>query len=168
MRRLRPRQPDEIFGMAREIWLARATHPQVLAAGQDGGLVSALLAWGLQTDRIDWALTSRRSPTRPWDAEPFLATTAAEALQAAGSRYSYSANSLAMREASRRGLKRLALVGTGCQARMNGTLPARRVNKCHPWCRTTRRVAGDRMLSVSPQGVRQAGHCDLWRRISSG
>jgi coenzyme F420 hydrogenase subunit beta len=125
----RPRQPEEVFGITRGIWLARATHPAVLAAAQDGGLVSALLIWGLQTDRIQGALCSRRSPTRPWDAEPFLATTPAEVLAAAGSRYSYSANTLAMRQAEQRGLQRLALVGTGCQAAINGTLPARRVNK---------------------------------------
>jgi coenzyme F420 hydrogenase subunit beta len=125
----RQRQPEEVFGISRGIWLARATHPAVLAAGQDGGLVSALLIWGLQSGQIQGALCSRPSPTRPWDAEPFLATTPAEVLEAAGSRYSYSANPLAMRQAERRGLGRLALVGTGCQAAINGMLPARRVNK---------------------------------------
>jgi coenzyme F420 hydrogenase subunit beta len=50
-------------------------------------------------------------------------------LEAAGSRYTYAANPLAMREAERRGLKRLALVGMSCQASINGTLQARRVNK---------------------------------------
>jgi coenzyme F420 hydrogenase subunit beta len=125
----RVRQPQEVFGISRGIWLARATHPQVLAAAQDGGLVSALLIWGLQTGRIEGVLCSRRSPTRPWDAEPFLATTPAEVLEAAGSRYSYSANPLAMRQAEQQGLGRLALVGTGCQAAINGTLQARRVNK---------------------------------------
>jgi coenzyme F420 hydrogenase subunit beta len=125
----RARRQDEVAGILRGIYLARADQAEVWAAGQDGGLVSALLLWGLRTGRIEGALTSRRSRTRPWDAEPFLATTSAEVLEAAGSRYTYSANALAMREAQRRGLKRLALVGTGCQAAMNGTLRARRVNK---------------------------------------
>jgi coenzyme F420 hydrogenase subunit beta len=125
----RARRPDESFGIVQGIYLARAMHPEVLAAGQDGGLVSALLLWGLQSGRIEGALCSRRSQVRPWDAEPFLATTPAEVLAAAGSRYTYSANALAMRQAEQRGLKRLALVGVGCQAAMNGTLQARRVNK---------------------------------------
>jgi coenzyme F420 hydrogenase subunit beta len=125
----RERQPDEVFGISRGIWLVRATDPDVVAAGQDGGLVSALLIWGLRNGRIEGALTSRRSRARLWDAEPFLATTPAEVLEAAGSRYTYSANPLAMRQAEERGLQRLALVGTGCQAAMNGTLQARRVNK---------------------------------------
>jgi coenzyme F420 hydrogenase subunit beta len=125
----RAREPDEVTGVRRGVFLARAADPSVLAVGQDGGLVSALLVWGLETGRIEGALTSRLSTTRLWDGEPFLATTRDEVLEAAGSRYTYAANPLAMREAERRGLKRLALVGMSCQASINGTLQARRVNK---------------------------------------
>ncbi|MGH3101500.1 MAG: coenzyme F420 hydrogenase/dehydrogenase beta subunit N-terminal domain-containing protein, partial [Thermoleophilia bacterium] len=125
----RAREADEVTGIRRGVFLARATDPAVLAAGQDGGLVSALLLWGLETDRIEGALTSRLSSARRWDGEPFLATNRDEVLEAAGSRYTYAANPLAMKEAERRGLKRLALVGMSCQASINGTLQARRVNK---------------------------------------
>ena len=125
----RAREPEEITGIRRGVFLARAADPAVLEAGQDGGLVTALLIWGLETDRIEGALTSRLSATRTWDGEPFLATTRAEVLEAAGSRYTYAANPLAMKEAERRGLRRLALVGMSCQASINGTLAARRVNK---------------------------------------
>src|SRR6266487_3312017 len=82
-----------------------------------------------EAGRIEGALTSRLSGTRLWDCEPFLATTREEVLEAAGSRYTYAANPLAMKDAERRGLKRLALVGMSCQASVNGTLEARRVNK---------------------------------------
>jgi coenzyme F420 hydrogenase subunit beta len=125
----RARQSHEIAGVERGVWLVRAAEPEVLDAGQDGGLVSALLIWGIETGRVEGALTSRRSSTRLWDCEPFLATNRDEVLEAAGSRYTYAANPLAMREAERRGLKRLALVGMSCQASINGTLAARRVNK---------------------------------------
>jgi coenzyme F420 hydrogenase subunit beta len=125
----RTREAAEVIGIHRGIWLTRAADPGVLTAGQDGGLVSALLIWGLENDRIEGALTSRLSTTRLWDCEPFLATTRAEVLEAAGSRYTYAANPLAMKEAERRGLKRLALVGMSCQASVNGTLAARRLNK---------------------------------------
>jgi coenzyme F420 hydrogenase subunit beta len=125
----RAREPEEVTGIRRGVFLARAADPAVLEAGQDGGLVSALLIWGLATGRIEGALTSRLSATRIWDGEPFLATTREEVLEAAGSRYTYAANPLAMKEAERRGLRRLALVGMSCQASINGTLAARRVNK---------------------------------------
>ena len=125
----RAREPEEVTGIRRGVFLARAADPAVLEAGQDGGLVSALLIWGLASGRIEGALTSRLSATRIWDGEPFLATTREEVLEAAGSRYTYAANPLAMKEAERRGLRRLALVGMSCQASINGTLQARRVNK---------------------------------------
>jgi coenzyme F420 hydrogenase subunit beta len=125
----RPREAGEVSGIERGVYLVRAAEPEVLERGQDGGLVSALLIWGLETGRIEGALTSRLSGTRLWDCEPFLATTREEVLEAAGSRYTYAANPLAMKDAERRGLKRLALVGMSCQASVNGTLEARRVNK---------------------------------------
>lgn len=125
----RPRETEEVCGIERGVYLVRAADPEVLERGQDGGLVSALLIWGLETGRIEGALTSRLSRTRLWDCEPFLATTRDDVLEAAGSRYTYAANPLAMKEAERRGLKRLALVGMSCQASVNGTLAARRVNK---------------------------------------
>jgi coenzyme F420 hydrogenase subunit beta len=125
----RTRTAEEVAGISRGVWLVRATDPEVLGDGQDGGLVSALLVWGLDSGRIEGALTSRLSTTRLWDCEPFLATTRQEVLEAAGSRYTYAANPLAMRQAEERGLKRLALVGMSCQASINGTLAARRVNK---------------------------------------
>jgi coenzyme F420 hydrogenase subunit beta len=125
----RARQADEVSGIRRGVFLCRAADPEVLEAAQDGGLVSALLIWGLETGRVEGALTSRLSTSRTWDGEPFLATTRTEVLEAAGSRYTYAATPLAMAEAERRGLKRLALVGMSCQASINGTLQARRVNK---------------------------------------
>ena len=125
----RARRPDELIGIYRDIYLVRATDEQIKAVGQDGGLVSALLVWGLEHDKIDGALTSRLSEERIWDAEPCVVTTRDEVLASAGSRYTYAANPLAMKEAEQRGLKNLALVGMSCQASINGTLSARNVNK---------------------------------------
>ena len=51
-----------------------------------------------------------------WKAVPGLATTRADVLAAAGSRYTYSANPLAYPLAIEAGAKRIALVGMGCQA----------------------------------------------------
>jgi coenzyme F420 hydrogenase subunit beta len=126
----RERTEDEVYGIARSILLTRATDAGIHEAGQDGGLVSALLIWGLENEMIDGALTSRIVDGRgPFDSEPFLATTKDDVLATAGSRYTYSANPLAMADAEERKLKQLALVGMSCQSSINGTVSAYGVNK---------------------------------------
>ena len=113
----------------KSILLVRARDTEVFTAGQDGGLVSAMLIWGLETGRIDGVLTSKLTPGRPFDAEPALVTDRAGVIATAGSRYTYSANPLAMKEAEEQKLKQLALIGMSCQASINGTVKARGIAK---------------------------------------
>jgi coenzyme F420 hydrogenase subunit beta len=112
------------------VLLCRATDTDVHDAGQDGGLVSVLLIWGLETGRIEAAATSAVVDKRgPFDSEPFLARTPEDVLATAGSRYTYSANPLALAQAADERLKQVALVGMSCQASINGTVSAYGVNK---------------------------------------
>ncbi|MGA2527544.1 MAG: Coenzyme F420 hydrogenase/dehydrogenase, beta subunit C-terminal domain [Acidimicrobiales bacterium] len=126
----RDRTEDEIYGVAQDVLLARATDPEVMAAGQDGALVSALLIWALEHDVIDAALVSEvEGDGTSWKAVPGVARNRAEVLAAAGSRYTYSANPLAYVAATDAGAERIALVGMGCQASAPAIMSARKAGK---------------------------------------
>ncbi len=126
----RDRLPDELAGVAGDVVLARATDPELHAHGQDGGLVSAILCWALDHDRIDAALVSGlEGDGSTWKAVPALARTRAEVLATAGSRYTYSANTLAYTAAVGDGAERLALVGMSCQASVPAVMRARKAGK---------------------------------------
>ena len=84
--------------------------------GQEGGFVSAMLIWLMKHDYIDAALTSfMEGDGTTWKALPGIARTPEDVLKAAGSRYTYSANTMALKQAQEEGLSRLALVGMSCQ-----------------------------------------------------
>jgi coenzyme F420 hydrogenase subunit beta len=126
----RSRLPTEQSGMARSSLLARATDPELFAAGQDGGVVSAILLWCLEHDRIDAALVSLlEGDGSGWRAVPGVAKTRDQILAASGSRYTYSANPLAYAEAVSGGAERLALVGMGCQTSAPVVMKSRKVGK---------------------------------------
>ena len=113
----RVRRPDEPAGVYQDILLTRASEDMVHRMGQDGGLVSALLIWAQENDYIDAALVSYlEGDGHSWKARPGVAASKDEILASAGSRYTYSANTLALDEALERGHRRLALVGMSCQS----------------------------------------------------
>ncbi|HEV2361652.1 MAG TPA: Coenzyme F420 hydrogenase/dehydrogenase, beta subunit C-terminal domain, partial [Acidimicrobiales bacterium] len=126
----RERAESEIAGVAQEVFLARAADPELHAAGQDGGLVSAILCFALENDVIDAALVSYlEGDGSTWKAVPGVARTRAEVIAGAGSRYTYSANTMAYPQAIEAGAERLALVGMSCQASVPPVMAARKAGK---------------------------------------
>ena len=125
----RVRDASEVSGVFKDIVLTRATDPEILEAGQDGGLVSAMLVYALEHDMIDAALVSfLDGDGSTWKAVPGVARTSTEVVAPAGSRYTYSANTLAYADLEK-GEDRVALVGMSCQSSSPPVMRQRKAGK---------------------------------------
>ncbi len=94
---------------------ARAMEQWVMEEAQDGGFVTALLRYLLENKLVDGAVVSAVDEGEPWKPVPKLVTRAEELVNTGGTRYSNSASIRVLKEAGKRGLKELALVGVPCQ-----------------------------------------------------
>ncbi|MEZ5171600.1 MAG: Coenzyme F420 hydrogenase/dehydrogenase, beta subunit C-terminal domain [Acidimicrobiia bacterium] len=125
----RQRSPEEVAGISKDIVLARATDPGLHEAGQDGGLVSAILVYALENDVIDAALVSYlEGDGSTWKAVPGIARTRDDVVASAGSRYTYSANTLAYMDLDKED-QRIALVGMSCQSSVPPAMRERKAGK---------------------------------------
>lgn len=126
----RPRKDDELYGQSRQLLLCRASDDVVHQKGQDGGFVGAMLIWLMKNDYIDAALTSfLEGDGSSWKAIPGIAHNREEVLASSGSRYTYSANTLAFKQSQEEGLNRVALVGMSCQSSALPIMWKRKVGK---------------------------------------
>ncbi|MEY2566336.1 MAG: coenzyme hydrogenase subunit beta [Actinomycetota bacterium] len=126
----RPRKVEEVDGISKDIILAKAVDPEIHQKGQDGGLVSAILLWAMENGYIDAALVSYlEGDGSSWKAIPGVARTREEILAAAGSRYTYSANTMAYGAAIESGASKLALVGMSCQSSVPPVMLERKAGK---------------------------------------
>jgi coenzyme F420 hydrogenase subunit beta len=133
------RKPDQPEGSYRRKLLARATDPAVLARGQDGGVVTALLAWGIAQGELDGAVLAAPSESVPWLDEPKLVSSKDELLETAGSRYTYCSTPLGLKKAAEAKLKNVALVGVSCEATALRQLTAEGIKR---WTRSVKLVIG--------------------------
>jgi coenzyme F420 hydrogenase subunit beta len=125
----RARRADEVSGIYKDICLARAADPILHEVGQDGGLVSAILVYALEHDMIDAALVSYlEGDGSTWKAIPGVARTRDEVIASAGSRYTYSANTMAYLDLEKHE-ERIALVGMSCQSSSPPAMKQRKAGK---------------------------------------
>jgi coenzyme F420 hydrogenase subunit beta len=108
---------QKTFGVYRRLTIAQTTNQLIRKTAQDGGAVTALLVYSLESKIIDGAIVSAVSREKPFFPVPKLATTPQEVLESAGTRYTYSPNVQALSEATKQNRKAVAFVGTPCQIR---------------------------------------------------
>ena len=125
-------------GRVMETHVARAGHSEIRDRGTDGGVVTALLMHLMDTGRIDGAVVTR--PIDMFQREPILAQDKEDILESAGF---YADTSPGMKNFSdryltyttveelgpvmRRGLRRVAFVGTPCQIKAIRKMQAMRI-----------------------------------------
>ena len=92
--------------------------------------MSAILVYALEHDLIDAALVSYlEGDGTTWKAIPGVARTREDVIASAGSRYTYSANTLAYNDAVESGAERIALVGMSCQSSVPPVMKQRKAGK---------------------------------------
>jgi coenzyme F420 hydrogenase subunit beta len=133
------RKPDQPEGAYRRKLLARAADPTILARGQDGSAVTALLAWGLTAGELDGAVLAAPSESVPWLDEPKLVRSTDDLLATAGSRYTYCSTPLGLRKAAEARCKNVALVGVSCESTAVRQLTAEGIRR---WTRSLKLVIG--------------------------
>ena len=84
------------------------------ARGQDGGVVTSLLAYLLEEGLLDCAIVTVKSEDEPWRPVPVIATTYDEIMESAGSIYAHSMTIQALMNAVQQGMRSIALVGPPC------------------------------------------------------
>ncbi len=101
---------DPDLGVYCELFSARSRFE-----GQDGGVVSALLAQGFEKGLFDAAIVVRG--TEGYGAEAVVAKNASDVLAAKGTRYLRVNMAAKLRKLINEGVKRIAVVCTPCQAK---------------------------------------------------
>lgn len=105
---------DELGHIEKKIGV-KTKDKDLIDAVQDGGFVTTMLKYALENGIIDGAIVSGVNAKNKWLPEPVLVTKAKDLKKTAGTRYSNSPNLIALREAKKLGLTKLALVGLPCQ-----------------------------------------------------
>jgi len=124
-------------GPYQSISIGYARNDEVRKQGASGGILSAVLIWLLENKMIDGAVVTGMSETEPWLSKSFIATTSAQIIEAAQSKYIItSVNEILPEIGSFEG--RLAYVGLPGQVQSIRKL--QQAN--HPWVKNIEYIFG--------------------------
>jgi coenzyme F420 hydrogenase subunit beta len=112
----RTRRQDEPIGILNGTFVGKARRTEIQSQAQDGGVVTALLAYALDTKLIDAAVVAGRDSK--WRARPQVATHYEDLVKNAGTKYTPTPTLLGVRSAVDEYVKsKVGVVGTPCQIR---------------------------------------------------
>ncbi len=100
------------MGAYQQVFMARAGDKSGGGDFQDGGTVSALVRFALETGRIDAAVLTGRNGLMP---SPGLVTHSGEVAAFAGSKYTAAPTLVSLNDGIKQGYGRMGVVGTPCQ-----------------------------------------------------
>ena len=125
-RESRPTHHNPYLGDYRSIWYSRSTNPGVVQGAASGGVVTELLIYALETDRIDGCVVVDYEEDRPWMPEVKVVSTPEEIRRAAQSKYALTPMAAVLKRLKRdRG--RYAVTALPCQVHairmMQQTIP---------------------------------------------
>jgi coenzyme F420 hydrogenase subunit beta len=114
----RARTADEPIGIYKTIANARSRRQEILQKSQDGGVVTSILGYALESGRADAAVVTGIDKETPWKSIPSVAVDYADVLSAAGTKYTPSPTLIGLMSAAQEYAKeKIAIVGTPCQIR---------------------------------------------------
>lgn len=111
---LLPKGIDPFKGEVLAAYCGYATDSEIRNRGQSGGVVTALLAFTLESGRVDKALVNRMPEDGALRPEPYWAHNKVDLLTSQGSRYCPVALNSAIQHDVGQGGKKLAVVGLPC------------------------------------------------------
>jgi coenzyme F420 hydrogenase subunit beta len=103
---------EDLIAQIRFAYAARSKLKDIM--GQDGGVVTALLAYALEEGLIDCAVVSTRSEDQPWKPVAIVAESYKDLLKSSGSIYSHSMTIKQLMESIQKGRRSIAFVGPSC------------------------------------------------------
>jgi coenzyme F420 hydrogenase subunit beta len=108
------RVSDEPLGICAGWCKGYSIDAKIRKNAASGGCTTALLVYALEEDIIDGAIVVGTDPEYPWRPKPVLATTKSELLAAVQSKYALVPVNTLLKEAERKDLKKVAIVGLPC------------------------------------------------------
>jgi len=114
----RTKNVDEPIGIYKTIANGRSKKEEILKKSQDGGVVTSILGYALESGKVDAAVVTGIDKQTPWKSIPSVAVDYAGVLNAAGTKYTPAPTLIGLMSATQEyGKEKVAIVGTPCQIR---------------------------------------------------